>query len=459
MLERAAPYFEKRIRNNITDAESLNRFLSRPLVKHYLHRYRLLKLKRTIGHCYHHSPFYHELFKKNKILVNDIRSFHDLSRIPFTIPDNLRNPDQFFAVPSSRFTRVFSTSGTTGKPKIVYFTKNDLENQISRNATGLQLLYGITEGDRVRLTYEVGFEHGDWGIRFCFEHALHQIGAMSIVTGCRLKAEDELQILKKYQATVLAGTTTYVYHLTREMEKLDDLKAFKLKNLMIGSEPLTQAIREKLEESWMTKAYQGYGLTELGTSIAGECKEQDGMHVTESDFFVEVVDPKTGEQLEEGEIGEITVTTLDREGMPLLRYQTHDLGVIMPEDCPCGLPFRRIKIKGRTDNMVPIGSGDNLFPTDCDEALLQIPEVIDYQIIVQRKKNIDHLIVIAETTSSTEKTRKKILNALMTIPDINDGVTDSRTILPIEVQFVKPDSLDKTVRKAKRIIDKRNLYE
>ena len=459
MLERAAPYFEKHIRSNITDAERLNRFLSKPLVKHYLQRYRLLKLKRTVTRCYQHSPFYHELFKNNNILAKDIKSFDDLSRIPFTVPDHLRNPDQFFAVPTSRFTRIFSTSGTTGKPKIVYFTKKDLENQISRNATGLQLLYGITEGDRVRLTYEVGFEHGDWGIRFCFEHALHQIGAMSIVTGCRLGAEDELKILKKYKATVLAGTTTYVYHLTREMEKLDDLKAFKLKNLMIGSEPLPHAIRDKLEESWKTKAYQGYGLTELGTSIAGECQIQDGMHVTESDFYVEVVDPKTGEQLEEGEIGEITVTTLDREGMPLLRYQTHDLGVIIPEECPCGLPFRRIKIKGRTDNMIPIGSGDNLFPTECDEALLQIPEVIDYQIIVQRKKNTDHLTVIAETKSQTDKTRSKILNALMTIPDIKDGVTDSRTIHPPEIQFVKPNTLDKTVRKAKRIIDKRDLYE
>jgi phenylacetate-CoA ligase len=282
---------------------------------------------------------------------------------------------------------------------------------------------------------------------------------MSVITGHRLPANKELKLLKTYNISILAGTTSYIYNLTCEMEPLYNLRSLNLKNIMIGSEPLPKAIRDKIEKTWNTKAYQGYGLTEVGTSIAGECKQQNGMHITESDFYIEITDPITGERLKDGQIGEVTITTLDREGMPILRYRTHDLGLIMPEPCPCGLPFRRIKIKGRTDNMVPIGSGDNLFPSECDEAILNIPGVIDYQVILVKKHNKDHITVIVETKSITKKIQKKIETAVMKIPAIRDGVGDSKTIDKPEIKLVKQDTIDKTSSKAKRIVDNRNLYE
>lgn len=459
MLERIAPYVESSIRRSISDPTKLYRFLSNPIVRHYVERYQLLKLKSSIRYCYDNSPFYRGLFDKNNLHPKDIKSFEDMSKIPFTYPEDLQSPERFFAVPESKFTKVFSSSGTTGKPKAAYFTKNDLEKQISRNATGLHLIYDVEEGDRVRLTYDHGYETGDWGIRYMMENAIQRIGAMSIITGHRLPANKELELLKYHKISILAGTTSYIYNLTCDMENLYDLRSFNLKNIMIGSEPLPKAIRGKLEKTWNTKAYQGYGLTEVGTSIAGECKEQNGMHITESDFYVEIVNPKTGEKLQDGDIGEITITTLDREGMPLLRYRTHDLGLIMLETCPCGLPFRRIKIKGRTDNMVPIGSGDNLFPGECDEAILNIPGVIDYQVLLDKKHNKDHITIIVETNLRTTKTQKEVAEAILKIGAICDGVTDSRTIETPKIQLVKPNTLDKTSIKAKRIIDKRNLYE
>jgi len=459
MLERFAPYFESRIRTSIPDSTKLSRFLSNPIVKHYLDRYRLLKLKNIIKYCYNKSPFYRELFRRNNLQPNDVKTFDDLSKIPFTNPKDLNDPERFFAVPETKFAKIFSSSGTTGEPKAAYYTKNDLDKQITRNATGLHLIYGVGEGDRIRLTYDFGYGLGDWGIRFCLENAIHRLGAMSIVTGKRLPADQELELLKTYKVNMLAGTTSYIYHLTCEMEKLTDLRRLKLKNLMIGSEPLPQAIRDKLEKSWNTKAYQGYGISEVGMSIAGECLEQDGMHIIESDFYIEIIDPEAGKRLEDGAIGEIIITTLGIEGMPLLRYRTHDLGLIMPEDCPCGLPFKRIKILGRTDNMVPIGSGDNLSPIDTDDTLLRISSVIDYQIIVDKKENKDQITVLVETKAQSEKTRKEVETAILKIPPVYDGVCNSHTIERPIVKLVKPNTLDKSRRKTKRIIDKRNLYE
>jgi phenylacetate-CoA ligase len=410
-------------------------------------------------YCYNNSPYYRDILKQKKINPTNIKSFEDFEKIPFTNPSDLRNPKQFFSVPESQFTKVFSSSGTTGKPKQMYYTKNDLEKQISRNATGMHLMHGLNEDDRVRITYDFGYGPRDWGIRFCMEQAVYRIGALAIVTGNRLPPDQELELLKTYKISIIMGTTSYIYNLTWEIEKLYDLHSLKLKNILIGSEPLPRAVRKKIESSWNTKAYQGYGLAELGTSIAGECIAQDGMHVSESDYYVEIIDPKTGEHLDDGELGEITITTLDREGMPILRYRTHDLGLIIPENCPCGLPFKRIKIKGRTDKMVPIGSGDNLHPDETDDMILGIPSVIDYQLVVEKKNNFDQITAIVETKKVSEKTKQTVVDAILKIPSVKDGVCNSHTIASPIVKLVKPNTIDKSRRKAKRIIDKRHLYD
>jgi phenylacetate-CoA ligase len=210
---------------------------------------------------------------------------------------------------------------------------------------------------------------------------------------------------------------------------------------------------------WDTKVYQGYGLTEMGTSIAGECIMQNGMHITETDFYAEIVDPKTGEILEDGEIGELVFSTLSREGMPLLRYRTHDLGLIIPEKCRCGLPFKRIKIKGRTDKMVTIGSGDNIYPTAFDNVIHNITGVIDYQIELIRKNNKDHLTVYIESKSPDEKLKQTVNEALMSLPEIRNGIYESKTIEQPEIKILKPHTIDRKGVKAKKIIDNRNLYE
>lgn len=458
MLERLAPYIEKRLRNKSSSSPPSTSFLSSSFVQHYLTKYKLLKLRNTVKYAYENTRFYHELFKKNNLKPSDIKSFQDLSKIPFTSSTEIKNAEDFFAVPKTSFSKVFSSSGTTGKPKRIYFTPNDLNHQISGIKTGLQLLYHLTPNDVCRITYDHGYGIDDWGVRYCMGHAVDSIGAMSLFTQLRLKATEEKKMLNMYQATVLMGTPSYLNSLTHDLVTDTDLSSFHIKSILVGTEPLPSAVRSFLGDKWGANVYQGYGMTEMGTSVAGECSAQNGMHVTESDFYPEVINPKTGELLPNGEEGELVFTTLSREGMPILRYRTHDLGFIMDEPCSCGLPFSKIKITGRTDKMLTIGSGDNLYPSAFEDALFALPFVINYQIILTRVTNKDHIEVIVETEEQVSSYTREIEDAVLTLPEISDGINQSKTILPIKVTLVKPHSLNDKRVKAQRLIDKRKLF-
>jgi phenylacetate-CoA ligase len=317
----------------------------------------------------------------------------------------------------------------------------------------------MNENDRVRVTYDQGYGASDWGVRYCIGNAIELTGARDILTETRLPADQELALLKTKNISMIMGTSSYLHTLSNDLEKLEDLKKLNIKSIMVGTEPLSEAVRKKLENIWNTEVFQGYGLIEMGTSIAGECKEKNGMHLTETDFFVEVIDPETGGILEDGKIGELVFTTLSREGMPLIRYRTHDLGVVLTEECPCGLPFRRIKIKGRTDKMIIVGSGDKIYPNTFDETILSISKVNDYQITLDRKNNRDHITVVIETDSINDKVKKEVMDALLRLPEIKNGIYDSKTIEKPEIKLVKPHTLDRTSLKAKRVIDSRKLYE
>ncbi len=458
MLERLAPYIEERVRNKPRNSPPSYTFLTSSLVQRYLQKYTLLKLKNTVKYVYDHTRFYHDLFDKNNLKPSDIKSFADLSKLPLTSSKDVIQAEDFFAIPVQEFSKVFSSSGTTGKPKRIYFTTSDLLHQISSIRIGLQLFYNIKNTDVCRITYDHGYGIDDWGVRYCMGKAVDQIGAMSLFTQARLPSAEEKDMLSLYNVSVLMGTPSYLYSLTHDLQKEGSLLDYNIKTILVGTEPLPSAIRSFLETSWNARVYQGYGMTEMGTSVAGECSVQDGMHVTESDFYTEVVDPKTEEPLPPGEVGELVFTTMSRRGMPLVRYRTRDLGLIMEEKCPCGLPFKRIKIKGRTDKMMTIGSGDNLYPSAFENVLFDLSFIINYQIVLTRKENKDHLEIFVETLEEKSTYKKKILDQILSLPEISDGIHQSKTILPITVTFVKPHSLNKKRVKAQRFIDKRDLY-
>lgn len=322
----------------------------------------------------------------------------------------------------------------------------------------MRLIYHITPHDIVRLTFEEGYGIEIWGNRYCLEHTFGKIGALTLVTG-RLNIEDELKILLDYKPTVFMDVSSRINYLTAELRKLCDLGSLGINRILIGAEPTPNIMRKKIEEMWNSEVYIGYGTTEFGLNMAAECEEKHGMHLVETNFLTEVIDPSTTEPLEEGEIGEFVYTTLAREGMPFIRYRSHDLGRIIVDRCSCGLPLKKIEIKGRTDDMLPIGAGDNFFTRMFDDIIFSQPNVIEYQAIFEKKYNKDYITVVVETTDSTEVLRNKIFTELMSLPEINNGVQVSHTVAPPVVQLVKPNTLNRESIKAKRLLDKRGIYD
>ena len=428
-------------------------------VKRYLRGYRWRKLKKSIRYAYDTSPFYHKLFNKHDVKPGDIKSFKDMSKIPFTTPEDLQeDPKSFFSVPEEMFIKVFTTAGTTNKPKKAYFTKRDLDQIITSTAIGSQMMYGVTQKDIVRLSFEVGYGTEIWGNRYCLNGVYEKIGALTISTG-RLSIEEELEIFKEYKPTIFQDVSSRINYVSNELNKLVDVKKLGVKKILTGAEPTPNAMRRKIEKIWDADLYVGYGTTEVGMLMAGECEKKHGMHLSETSFLTEVVDPKTGEQLEDGEIGEAVYTTYDREGMPLIRYRSHDLVRIIPEMCKCGIPLKRIEIKGRTDDMIPIGAGDNLFTRMFDDAIFGIPEIIEYQVIFDRKDGKDYITIVTETEKINEAIKKKILDSVMKMPEIKNGVMTSKTIAKPIIKLVKPNTFDRNSIKARRLIDNRNLYD
>ncbi len=400
------------------------------------------------------------MFRKHNLKPGDIGSFKDLVKIPPTQTEDLQNyPKSFFAVPEEKFFKVFTTAGSTGKPKKAYFTRKDIDKIVSSAGMAGKLMWGLTSKDIVRLTYEVGYGTEIWGNSYCLDRAFGGIiGALTIVTG-RLSVEEELEIIKEYKPNVFSDVSSRVNYLTKEMKKLCDLKALGIKKFLIGAEPTPESMRKNIEKQWNADVYIGYGTTELGLQMAGECEQKHGFHLGEINFYTEVVDPKTGEQLEDGEIGDLLFTTFDREGMPLIRYNSHDLGRIIPEECECGMPIKRIQIKGRSDDLIPIGAGDNLFTNMFDEAIFNIPEIQEYQVIFDKKEEKDFITIIAESNVINDTIRKKIIDAILKMPEVKNGIERSKTVAKPIVKLVKPNTFNRNSIKTRRLIDNRNLYD
>ena len=438
---------------------SISKKILKKITRKTIDKYQFFKLKKCLRHAYNNSPFYNKLFKENNLKPSDIKSFSDMTKIPYTEPVDIQNnPKSFFSVPEEKFVKVFTTSGTTSKPKKAYFTANDLDKIINSAAAGARLIYGLTNKDIIRMTFEEGYGTEIWGNRYCLDQAYGGIiGALTICTG-RLPIEYELEIIKEYKPNVYADVSSRINYLTNEMKKICNLKELGIKKFLIGAEPTPKGMRKNIEETWGADVFIGYGITEIGLLMASECEKKHGMHLSEINFLTEVIDPATGRQLKDGEIGELIYTTFDREGMPLIRYNSHDLGRIIPGICDCGLPLRRIEIKGRTDDLIPIGAGDNLFTKMFDEIIFTIPEINEYQVIFDKKDGKDLITIVVETKIQNSIIQNKIIDAIMKMPEIKNGIEYSKTVDTPVVKLVKPNTFDRKKIKFRRLIDNRNLY-
>ena len=398
-----------------------------------------------------------ELFRKRMdekgLKPEDIKGVKDLSKLPFSYKQDLRDyyPFGLFAEPLKNIVRTHASSGTTGKQIVVGYTQNDLDNWADCMARQLYAVGG-TDEDLVQISYGYGLFTGGLGAH----DGAQRIGATVIPTSSGNTAR-QIQTMVDFGSTILCCTPSYAMYLGEAIEEAGLRDKIKLKAGIFGAEPWTEDMRAAIQDSLGLKAYDVYGLSEImGPGVSYECECQQGMHINEDMFIAEIIDPDTGEVLPDGSLGELVFTTLTKEGFPVIRYRTRDICSLNYEPCKCGRTFIRMnKPTGRSDDMLII-RGVNVFPSQIEEVLLKVNDGItpNYQIIVGRENNTDTLDVnvemseelFADDIKSIQKVEKKITN-------------DLRSVLGIgaKVNLVNPKTIARSEGKAKRVIDNRKL--
>lgn len=436
----------------------------------------LTRLKHLVDHCYNNIPFYHERLGKVGITSGDkIKTLSDIQYIPFTTKDDIRDnyPFGLLGRPMKDIIRLHASSGTTGKPTVGAYTKNDIENW-SDYVARLVTMAGVTNEDIIQISFGYGLFTGALGLHY----GLEKVGA-TVIPASSGNSEKQLMMWRDYGVTGIVATPSYALYLAelvnegeytsdnytkeelaimkRSPEKTELMLSeySKLKYGILGSEGCTPEMRQRIEESLRIEVSDNYGMTELtGPGVSGECRERNGLHFCEDAFLPEIIDSDTGEVKEAGETGELVVTTLIREGMPMLRYRTKDITKLNYEPCKCGRTHVRMdKVMGRTDDMIII-KGVNVFPSQIESVLVTMEQVgPHYQLVLTKKNFMDSLEVkvelldasLLESFSELEGLQRSIKEKLVSVLGLETKVT-----------LVEPKSLERFQGKAKRILDLRN---
>ncbi len=411
----------------------------------------LFRLKETLNRA-KASTHYGMKFNEIKFDPDSFGSLEDLGSIPLTTKDDLREhwPYGFLSVPKDDLVRMHSSSGTTGRATVVFHTLKDIQGWADLIARCMYMA-GVRRSDVFQNMMTYGLFTGGLG----FHYGAEKVGALVIPAGAG-NSKRQIQLMRDFDTTTIHIIPSYALHLytTFEEMKIDPKKDTRLKFAFLGAEPHSEKTRLKIEELYGLKAFNSYGLSEMnGPGVAFECPFQDGLHLWEDHFLMEIIDPNTLKPLPEGEEGELILTTLTREGMPILRYRTKDLTRVIPGPCPCGRTHRRIeRIKGRTDDMLII-KGVNIFPIQVEKKLMEIPGVgRNFQIILEREGFNDDMIVRVEVEKEyfdgdilhLERLQRRIVEELK-----------SDILITPKVELVEPNTLPKGEGKAQRVIDNR----
>lgn len=416
-----------------------------------LAQYQLKHLKETLTSAFKTS-FYQKRLKKNHIDPSaSIKTLKDLEKIPFTVKDDLRDsyPKGLLAVDMKDVVRIHTSSGTTGIPTVIYHTQNDL-NHWTELVTRSLVACGVTNHDVFQNMMTYGMFTGGLGLHYGAE----RLGAL-VIPSSSGNTQRQLQLMKDFQTTVVHATPSFMFHLASKIKEFGySREDLFLKKAFLGAEPHSENTRRKIEDFFKIDAYNSYGLSEMnGPGVAFECTEKNNMHLWEDQYILEIIDPKSGKRLPDGEEGELVLTTLRRCATPLLRYRTRDLTAVMVEPCPCGRTHRRIsRITGRTDDMMII-NGVNVFPSQIEQVIMKIPEVgNNYQICLTREGALDRLTVKVEIYSKLFAGDLSGLERLKT--KIRDMLKAS-IIINAAIELHEPESLPAFELKAKRVVDLR----
>lgn len=418
-----------------------------------MRRIQLDRLRETVERVYFNVPFYRQKMQEAGLGPDVINTLDDIAKLPFTNKTDLRDnyPFGLFAVPMSEIVRIHASSGTTGRPTVVGYTRKDLTSWsevIARTFSAAN----VGHNDFVQIAYGYGLFTGGLGLHYGAE----KVGA-SVIPISGGNTQRQIQLMKDFGTTVLACTPSYALYIAETLaESKIDRSELKLKAGIFGAEPWTENMRKEIESKLNIKATDIYGLSEImGPGVASECECQNGLHINEDHFYPEIVNPETGEVLPDGEIGELVFTTITKQGLPLIRYRTHDLSRLVREKCECGRTLVRMeKSFGRCDDMLII-RGVNLFPSQIETVILQMKEVKPYfQIVVDRVNNLDTIELKVEVDEQflTDK-----ISQLQAIKNKLSENLHSATGLGIKVTLVEPKSLERTEGKSKRVIDNRKF--
>lgn len=414
----------------------------------------LERLKYIVNYAYNNVKMYKDKFDAINLLPKHIVTLKDIDKIPYTTKDDLRDnyPFKLFAVPMKNIVRLHASSGTTGKPIVGGYTKRDLDNWATCNARILSM-GGATDEDIIQVAFGYGLFTGGFGLHYGVE----KLGA-TVVPMSSGNTERQLMIMKDFGVTGLVATPSYAIYLAETAKKLGIINDMKLKYAFVGAEASTNEMHKALADMWHVLPTENYGLTEVGgPGVSGECEQKVGMHINEDFFYPEIVNIEQNKVLNEGEYGEMLITTLDKEAMPILRYRTKDITSLNFEPCKCGRTMARMsRIVGRTDDMMII-RGVNVFPSQIESVVLSIPELgSNYEIIVDRHNFMDTIEVLVEVGSVellsnyanlenlVAKTKAKLKSAIQ---------------LDIKVKLVEPFAIQRGEGKVKRVKDLRNVYD
>ncbi|MBQ4038128.1 MAG: phenylacetate--CoA ligase [Bacteroidaceae bacterium] len=418
-----------------------------------IEKLQLERLKKTVNHCMN-SPFYKKRFEEINLKPEDIQTLDDLRKIPFTTKQDLRDtyPFGIASVPLEKATRLHSSSGTTGNPTVILHTQKDLDEWANAVARCLHMV-GLRPTDVFQNSSGYGMFTGGLG----FQYGAERLGMLTVPAAAG-NTKRQIKFMTDFGTTAVHAIPSYAARIYEVMEEMgvDPRRDTKLKTLIIGAEPHSEEQRRRIEEMLGVKAYNSFGMSEMcGPGVAFECTEQNGLHIWEDYYIVEIVDPETLEPVPEGEVGELVLTTINREAMPLLRYRTRDLTRVLPGECPCGRHHKRLdRMKGRSDDMI-ILKGVNIFPIQIETILLQFKEL-----------STDYLITLETVETNDEMTIEVELNELFTddyarlqslTREITRQLKDEILVTP-RIKLLPKGALPKSEGKAVRVKDLRKTF-
>lgn len=418
----------------------------------YLRAIQSARLIKMVENCYNNVPFYKKKFDEIGILPGDIKSIDDITKLPFTVKQDLRDnyPFGLFAVPNENLVRIHASSGTTGKQTVVGYTQHDVDVWAEGAARAI-VAAGGTKGDKIHVSYGYGLFTGGLGLHYGAE----KLGATAIPVSSG-NTHRQIQILQDFESDILCCTPSYAMFIGESLKAEGvDSANLPLRAGIFGAEAWSENMRREIEKSLNIKAYDIYGLSEIaGPGVAYECCEQSGMHICEDFFYPEVVDPDTLEPLPDGKFGELVFTCIGKEALPLVRYRTRDITALSHEKCACGRTLvKMLKPKGRSDDMLII-RGVNVFPSQVEHVILSLGMEPNYQIVVDRVNNLDVMTVkiemsdalLSDSVRKVEDQENRIKAAMQTTLGVS-----------AKIKLVEPRSLPRSEGKAVRVIDNREI--